>query len=341
MLPAFNVPASNVLGLDIGGANLKAASADGHSLSVPFAIWLHADTLAQRLVTLATDLPACQRWAVTMTGELADNFFDRGIGVQTLVDQTRQAAGQLGVTDLAFYSVEGRFIGAAEAIAQPDAVASANWHALANWLASQIDSPSLLIDIGGTTTDIIAIRPGQVATKSRTDFDRLLAAELVYLGGTRTPVCSLVQSLPFDLCQLPVMREVFATTDDCALVLALTGEDPQDHTTSDGGPRTVAAAVNRLARMIGLDHRRVDLDAARLMARAVIDAASDILAAALRRHASDDAGHWILSGHTAEYFLPALFAAFPQSPPITRLADQIGPQLSRVAPAYACARLRQ
>lgn len=329
-----------VLGLDIGGAHLKAATTDDQCASVPFAMWQRPHELAAQLVLLAAQLPACPAWAVTMTGEMADIFADRGVGVRTLVNQTLDAAKRVGVDDVMFYGVDGRFVSMCEAVADPDCVASANWHALANWIASTSDGPGLLIDVGSTTTDIIPLDCGRVATASRTDFDRLAEGELVYIGGGRTPVCSLVQSLPFEGRDIPVMREVFATTDDCALVLGLVHEDAQDRMTSDGGPRTIAAAVNRLARMIGLDHRGVDLAMARPLARAVIDAAAAAIAAAIARQPERFRGSWMLSGHTADYFLPPWLLG-RNLPAVRRLADHIGPQLARVAPAFACAKLRQ
>ena len=41
-----------VLGLDIGGANIKAASSDGNSEQLPFAIWKSPEQLADRLRSL-------------------------------------------------------------------------------------------------------------------------------------------------------------------------------------------------------------------------------------------------------------------------------------------------
>ncbi len=327
-----------VLGWDIGGANIKAATSDGRAVSVPFAMWLRPQELAAQLVELAAGLPGCRSWAVTMTGEMADVFYDRAVGVATLVEQTMQAAHQCGIDEVAFYSVAGSFVEAATAVADPDAIASANWHALASWVARQVDRPALLIDVGGTTTDILAIEPDRVATASRSDYDRLASGELVYLGGGRTPVCALVDGLSYQGQQVPVMREVFATTDDCAVLLGLVAEDPADRSTCDGAPRTVAAAANRLARMIGLDHRQVDVAAARDLARQVIAAAAEHMAAAIARREARYQQHWIVSGHTADGFLPGLLAA-GNRPQITRLADLVGAPLSRVAPAFACAQL--
>lgn len=330
---------TRVLGIDIGGANIKAATSDGDCVTIPFAMWLTPDELADSLVALAERMGPVSAWAVTMTGEMADAYYDRAVGVGRIADQTRKAADRAMVSDIAFYGVDGRFMELAEVLEFPDACASANWHALAHWLAGHIDSSALLIDVGSTTTDIIPLRPGMVATESRTDFDRLLAGELVYLGGGRTPVCALIDSASFRGHRVPVMREVFATTDDCALVLGWTAEDPADRMTSDSMPRTEAAAVNRLARMIGLDHRGLDVDDARGIAREVMDAATTKIADAIGRQSAEFRGHRILSGHTADYFLPPADSD-PSTMRIDRLADLVGDGLSRVAPAFACACLR-
>ena len=328
-----------VLGIDIGGANIKAATSDGDCATIPFAMWLTPDELADSLVALAERLGSVSAWAVTMTGEMADAYYDRAVGVRRIAGQTRMAADRAMVSDIAFYGVDGRFRELDEVLEFPDPCASANWHALAHWLAGQIDSPALLIDVGSTTTDIIPIRPGMVATESRTDFDRLLAGELVYLGGGRTPVCSLIDTAPYRGHRVPVMREVFATTDDCALVLGWTAEDPADRMTSDSMPRTEAAAVNRLARMIGLDHRGLDVDDARGIAREVMDAAAVKISDSIGRQSAEFLSHRILSGHTADYFLPPADSV-PSAIRIDRLADLVGDGLSRVSPAFACACLR-
>ncbi|HBJ35214.1 MAG TPA: tetrahydromethanopterin-linked C1 transfer pathway [Planctomycetaceae bacterium] len=330
--------AAGVLGFDIGGANIKAATDSGQSDSIFFPMWQRPHDLAESLVAIARTFGPSDCWAVTMTGEMADAFFDRQIGVKHIAKQAVVAAAEVGCNDVVFYSVAGRFLTIDEVLADPDQVASANWHALANWVAQEIDSPALLIDIGSTTTDIIPISPAIVSTPSQTDFDRLVASELVYIGGGRTPVCALVSQLPFRGKNVPVMREVFATTDDCALVLGWCNESPEDRMTSDGGPRTIAAAINRLARMIGLDHRGITLNDAHAIASSVVDSASAIITAAIASQPLSHRNRWILSGHTAEYFLSASLAR-SSSIRIERLADRLGPELSRVGPALACAKL--
>ena len=326
-----------VLGIDIGGANLKYASACGTAASREFAMWLTPESLAN---TLTEDL---QRnflnhdlkpgtLAVTMTGELADCFLDRGIGVDHIVQQTCQAAKKLGISDVRFYGVDGRFHHAEHACQNPDLVAAANWHAMANFIGREIAPNALLIDIGSTTTDLIPIREHKVATDSLTDYDRLCNSALVYVGCRRTPACSLVKSLTYHGIPTPVMNELFATIDDAMLLLGHTPEDTNDCGTADGKPRTRLLAANRLARMIGLDRRSVSIQLAQPLAQQIITAAKQQIEEAIARLGSYDT--WVLSGHGESLI------SIPQEQPALRLADQLGKEVARCGPAYAVARLQ-
>src|SRR5438093_615017 len=63
-----------VLGLDVGGANLKAAHSGGGARSRPFALWKSPAGLADALRPLLRDWPPYELLALTMTGELCDCF---------------------------------------------------------------------------------------------------------------------------------------------------------------------------------------------------------------------------------------------------------------------------
>ena len=208
---------------------------------------------------------------------------------------------------------------------------------MASYLAGRLEQPALLIDIGSTTSDIIPLRPGRVATHSRTDFDRLQAGELVYVGLGRTPLCSVVDSLPIRARQVPVMNECFATSGDCAVILGLLAEDASCTQTADGRPQTRDAARARLARMVGLDHRHFTFEDAVACSRYALAAISKRVAAAIA--AAPAAEQWILSGH-GQVLLGGLTAG-AASRQTVNLADSLGAPLSRVAPAYAVAQLLQ
>ena len=79
-----------VLGLDVGGANLKAAHTDGAALSRPFALWKDPGGLAGALRGLIAEMAAADLLAVTMTGELCDCFESKRQGVLAILDAVEE-----------------------------------------------------------------------------------------------------------------------------------------------------------------------------------------------------------------------------------------------------------
>jgi (4-(4-[2-(gamma-L-glutamylamino)ethyl]phenoxymethyl)furan-2-yl)methanamine synthase len=245
-----------VIGWDIGGAHLKGALLeDGRVRDVaqwPCELWRGMPQLADAFES------AFRRWtdgrralhAVTMTGEMADLFEHREAGVAAIVSH---AAATLGERT-SFYAGGVAFLDAPSACLRWRRVASVNWLATAT-IVARSERDALLVDVGSTTTDIVPIVTGRVVAKGSDDATRLAAAELVYVGVVRTPLCALAGSVPFDSARCNVMNELFATTAD---VFRLTGELRAEHDQSpaaDQGAKDAAATMRRLARMIGRDGR--------------------------------------------------------------------------------------
>ncbi len=341
-------PNGRTIGIDIGGANLKYVCTDGRAASYSFAMWKRSSELASTLAEHLAEFSPADSWAVTMTGELADCFVDRRAGVEFIVDAANQAAETFSRAiravqpradkpDLVFYGVDGRFYPAVHAKASFEWIAASNWHALASQVASTIVPEGVLIDIGSTTTDIIPLARGRVATESKSDYDRLVEQSLVYIGCRRTPVCGLVRNLLFQsenrVTASRVMNECFATIDDARLVLGIEPESPLDLDTSDGGPRTIQRAANRLARMIGRDQTNVSIGEARSLASQILDAARQEVRTAFE--AIDSRGGTIvLSGHGHDLF------DIPEGRSVVDLAIELGAEISRCRAAWAVAQLR-
>ena len=76
----------DVLGLDVGGANLKAAHTNGASLSVPFPLWKDPAGLEARVRTLIGSFAPFERLAVTMSGELCDCYSSQAEGVRAILN---------------------------------------------------------------------------------------------------------------------------------------------------------------------------------------------------------------------------------------------------------------
>ena len=83
---------TTVLGLDIGGANLKAATNAGRAISVPFPLWKQPDELPAALAALVAEFPDIDEFAVTMTGELCDCYATKREGVNRILDAVQFAA---------------------------------------------------------------------------------------------------------------------------------------------------------------------------------------------------------------------------------------------------------
>ena len=224
------------LGLDIGGANLKAATPAGQARALPFALWKQPERLQAMLARLAEGLPAAGRIAATMTGELCDCFATRQDGVRRILEAV---AGAFPGVPVRVWDNQGRFSSIEDADWR--AVASANWLASATLLGRKAPlGRALLADIGTTTADFVPLLDGKPVPVGRTDAERLAAGELVYRGWRRTPLCVLYPE---------GAAELFATTLDVCLALGLVPERPDDRDTADGQPASRAAALRRLARL--------------------------------------------------------------------------------------------
>lgn len=329
-----------VLGLDVGGANLKAATSDGAAADRPFPLWKHPDRLAAELTSLAAELPRADVLAVVMTGELADCFASKAEGVRGIVAAAVEAAADRPVH---FWQTGGEFLGPEEAAELPRLVAAANWHALATFCGRVAPrGPALLIDVGSTTTDVIPLRDGRVAAEGLTDPERLRSGELVYTGATRTPACALGPSVPIDGECYPIAAEFFATMKDVYLLLGDLPEDPGESDTADGRPATAKFAASRLARMLCADPDEIGEQTIRRLAEALRDHQQELIAAALDRVLDRLGGpsHVLLSGSGA-FIAERVVARSAQlaGAEITSLAELFARRVSRSACAYAVARL--
>jgi (4-(4-[2-(gamma-L-glutamylamino)ethyl]phenoxymethyl)furan-2-yl)methanamine synthase len=321
-----------ILGLDIGGANLKAALApSGEALSRTFALWKHPTGLGAALADLIAALPPADAVAVTMTGELCDCWPDKRAGVHAILDAVAVVAGD---RPLHVWTTKGVFVDLAKAKQVPLEVASANWLATAIYAGRFApQGRALLLDIGTTTTDIIPLIDGRVVTTARSDSDRMLAGELVYRGWKRTPVCALGG--------LHLAAELFATMHDVFLVLGDVPPDSADSDTADGRPATVEAARDRLARMYCLDPTECSAEEMERRAGDLVDRLLTQIATEVARVASARIGpvETILAAGSGEFLVPCVVNRLAMAAPVVSLAERWGQAGSTAAAAFAVAML--
>ncbi len=334
-----STPTNSWLAFDIGGANIKAADGQGWSHSEPFAMWQEWKRLSD-VVRHIQSLHPATHYAVTMTGEIADCFPERNDGVKHIVQSCSLATGS---NDISFYSVTGCLVNAHEAVRHPLHVAASNWHALARLAGSLVPSGnSLVIDIGSTTTDIVPLSCGKPAAQGLTDWDRLACGELIYTGMERTPLPTLVDTLPYQGTMRPLAREWFATTQDAWLLLGYLKEDNQSVNTADGKPATQDAARVRMARTMLLEPSAFTLADAVEAAETIAASQTILIKNALdpiMRHLQKE-NYIVLSGQ-GEILANKVLSHMNWEPQIISLKEAYGDDVSRVAPAHAVALIAQ
>ena len=244
-----------VIGWDVGGAHLKAVRIDAKGklavMQVYCPLWRGLDALSAAIDQVLTefDVPEMgHTHCVTMTGELADIFPNRAAGV-------RQIAGLLSEKlsePMLFYAGYQHWLRLPDVASQTHRIASMNWLASIEYLASHV-SHALLIDVGSTTSDLALICHGEPKIVGYSDATRMQTNELIYTGVVRTPLMALAQKIEFQGQSINLAAEHFATTAD---VYSLTGDLLQSEysaETADGADKSLDACARRLARMIGRD----------------------------------------------------------------------------------------
>jgi (4-(4-[2-(gamma-L-glutamylamino)ethyl]phenoxymethyl)furan-2-yl)methanamine synthase len=330
-----------VLGLDIGGANIKAATEFADAVSMPFEIWRAPERLADELSKLVDVFVTAELLAVTMTAELADCFATKAAGIDCVLRAVESIAGDRPIR---VWQTAGEFVPPEVAREEPRLTAAANWHALATFVGRLVPRGSaVLIDIGSTTSDLIPIVNGLPMPTGRRDIERLQSGELVYTGVRRTPLCAVTTHVPLGDSECSVAAELFATTLDAYLLLGDIPEDAHDCETANRRPSTMAAAHDRIARMLCCDLTELSNPDVRRIAEHVaasqlrcLCAAADLVVSRL----PSDCGTVLISGSGA--FLARRVAAQTprlQSAQIVSLPELFGPRVSDAACAFAVAKL--
>lgn len=343
-----------VIGWDIGGAHVKAVmlGSHGHILQVTqhaCALWkgLHLleETLQQVLNRWQVDPEACEH-AVTMTGELVDLFDNRLEGVRQIA-----ATAIRYLPSARFYmadaSLEAMFT---DQIAGHEiAIASMNWHASAQCLATVTEiSPMLVVDIGSTTSDFTMCLGQEVVPLGWTDAERMARNGLLYSGVVRTPLMALGPEIVWHGQPRHIAAEYFATTADVYRIL---GELPPEHDladTADGQSKSLENSMRRLARMVGHDFADKDEREWSLLAQAFRTTQLQYLSQAIRSVISQSQLQpTTLVGLGAGSFLAKAVAEqlgvtyFPAATIMQAAHAQLKIDAKVCFPAYAVARLWQ
>jgi probable H4MPT-linked C1 transfer pathway protein len=263
----------DVLGYDIGGANVKAvfiSKENGklHEVKVAskyFPIWKKPQKLRQTLCSLKKDLDVkkVDGLGLTMTAELSDAYQTKREGVKHILSCVEDAFPGMPIYVL---NNSAELLSISTALEEPLSVAAANWCAT-GWLVAQHLKDCVIVDVGSTSTSIIPVLNGVVVASGKTDLEKLLYGELVYSGSLRTNVAAIVQKIPIRGGIASVSSELFALSADVHLVLGNINEREYTSETADGRKKSVYEALARLSRVVCADTEILAEEEIRQMAK--------------------------------------------------------------------------
>ena len=300
-----------MIGIDVGGANLKVV--DGAGAHIHYCpLWENAPiTALLEQYAISRDEPA----AVVMSGELADCFGNKMQGISFITGAVQKAFPQAR-----FYGMDARF----HEVAVPQ-LAAANWLASADFLRQKYPR-AVLLDIGSTTSDIIPLGRFDELL-GLTDFARLRKGYLVYTGMLRTNIATLLQSVELGGVRTPVSSEYFATSADAHLVLGNITPAEYGCDTPDHKEKTTEASLRRLARVVCADLEEIGEEGAREVARQFHDRQRAMVCGAVRAcAAASSSDEIIVAGIGASLYAGELGGR--------DLTGELGP-LADALPAFA------
>jgi probable H4MPT-linked C1 transfer pathway protein len=230
-----------MIGIDVGGANLKVVDDDG--VSVHYCpLWKQAP-IGEILAAHSTGHD--NEAAVVMSGELADCFSSKAEGIAFIVNAVRSV-----FPEARFYGTDGTFhTGPAPSLA------AANWLAAADWLRDAYPG-AIIVDMGSTTTDIVPAA-GFRDLPGLTDLLRLQKGLLIYTGLLRTNIATALQSVIINGILTRTSAEFFAQSADAHLLLGHISSRDYTCDTPDNGEKDRDGAARRIARVVCADPEEI------------------------------------------------------------------------------------
>ncbi len=273
-----------VLGLDIGGANTKAALIKFENSKVVkslsyieyFPFWektlKEIPEMLKRINSNILEkynlkLNNVDYIAITITAELSDAFQTKREGINTILNALEQV---FNTKKLFFISITNKFINYEQAREENLLIAAANWVSTALFLGKFVPK-CILIDSGSTTIDFIPILNSIPCTKGKTDVERLMNHELIYTGGLRATIPSITHFVPYKGKNVRISFEKFALISDIHRILNNISQEEYINDTADGRSKSLEDCYARLARILCMDVETISKEDLNIIAKYIYD----------------------------------------------------------------------
>ncbi|MFX1501630.1 MAG: hydantoinase/oxoprolinase family protein [Promethearchaeota archaeon] len=284
-----------ILGLDIGGANTKAAFlkiknkeiVESYSYIEYFPFWekniIEIPKLFKRVIENLVDknnikLESINYITVTITAELSDAFQTKREGILTILNSLGKIFER---NKLKFITNKSRFVDFITAKSEYSLISAANWASTALFLGQFIPK-CILIDAGSTTIDIIPIIDSLPVPKGRDDISRLENHELIYTGGLRATIPSITHHVPYKDKNIRISFEKFALISDIHRILNNISEEEYINDTADSRSKSLENCYARLSRVICTDLETISKEDLKKIAKYIYKKQLDIIIREIR-----------------------------------------------------------
>ncbi len=314
----------NILGLDIGGANTKAALIkfknseifESFSIIEYFPFWEKTlneipnmfKRIVENLIHNNLKLEDINFIAITITAELSDAFQTKQEGILTIVNALEQVFEK---GKMFFINNNNEFINFNQVKSDSISVAAANWVSTSLFLGNFVPN-CILIDAGSTTIDIIPILNSVSVAKGKTDIERLINHELIYTGGLRATIPSITHFVPYNEKLVRISFEKFALISDVHRILNNLSEKDYINDTADNRSKSLDNCYARLARVICMDLDSVSIKDLDLIAQYIYDKQIELISNDIQEFLSDlskrlpefrDDPRFVLTGLSADFLI--------------------------------------
>ncbi len=324
-----------ILGLDIGGANTKAAllhfkekkRIESFSYIEYFPFWENTITeiplMLQRVIKNLIEknnfaLKNIDYITVTITAELSDAFQTKREGILIILDALETIFNK---EILRFITNKSKFVNLERAKSDYLSIAAANWASTALFLGNFI-SMCVLIDAGSTTIDIIPIYKSLPVPKGRDDTSRLINHELIYTGGLRATIPSITHHVPYKGKKIRVSFEKFALIADVYKILNLISEKDYIIDTADHRSNSLEDCYARLSRVICLDLETISIEDLNIIANSIYGKHLDIITEEIKSFMAILIGRYNEFKSKPKFVITGLSADFLIKIPLNNLGYQ-------------------
>ncbi|MFX0025396.1 MAG: hydantoinase/oxoprolinase family protein [Candidatus Hermodarchaeota archaeon] len=263
----------NILGLDIGGANTKAALIQCNELKIQksfsyieyFPFWeqnlnqipnLFKRIIEKLLYKNQIKLKDLNYISITITAELSDAFQTKREGIDIILNSLDKVFNR---DKMFFINTNCEFIKFEKVKNDYLSIAAANWVSTSLFLGKFIPK-CILIDAGSTTIDIIPILDSRPRTVGKTDIERLINHELIYTGALRATIPSITHFVQYKGEKVRISFEKFALISDIHRILNNISEKEYINDTADNRGKSIDHCYARLARIICMDIETITKD---------------------------------------------------------------------------------